>query len=366
MGTSLVSAHLFQSATSAGCALTVLSLAFAGCHGSNAASGRSSAVRTFRVETAPMVERSVPRTIPLTGTLTADVRTDLTANASGRVAKTFIERGQRVDRGTVIAQLDVRSAAASAAEAQAAVARTKSQLEAAEADCERNVALVARGAISPQEHDKQAATCRDQLAALAVSEARATSAALAVGDGTIRAPFAGIVTERFVSIGDYVQASSKVVTLVVGHPLRLKLTVPERRIVEVKEGALVTFSPTSMPTRTFSGTIKYLSGEVRPTTRDVIVEAVVPNPDGALLPGMFVDVSLRVGERTMAVVPKAALFDTGQDSSVYLVENGHLVLRTVLPGPDAGDAVALEEGASPGDIVVTNPTPSMFDGAPVE
>jgi len=344
----------------------VLTLLAAACHQADPAATERAPVPRVKVRTAPIVERSVPILIPLAGTLTADLRTELTANSTGRVTKTFVERGQRVKEGAILAQLDVRSAAASAAEAQASVASAKTQLETARAECDRYDALVGRGAITQQEHDRQTANCKQQLAAVTVTKARATSASLVVGDGTIRAPFAGIVTERWVSVGDYVQAPSKVVTLVVSNPLRLKLTVPERRAGEVKEGALVTFAAAGMPGRTFSGNIKYVSGEVRTTTRDVVVEAIVANDDGALLPGMFVDVSLHTGERPRPVSPKSAIFATGQEKSLYLVKDRHLELRIVNVGTEVEDGVALEEGAKAGEVVVVDPTPSLSDGAEVE
>lgn len=175
-----------------------------------------------------------------------------------------------------------------------------------------------------------------------------------------------MVTERLVSVGDFVQPMSKVVTLIVSNPLRPKLTVPERRISEVKEGALVTFSTAALPGRTFSGTVKYLSGEVRSATRDLVVEATVPNADGALLPGMFVELKLHSGERRMPAVPKSALFELGQEQAVYLVKDKTLQLNIVKLGVEAGDWLALEEGAQVGDVVVLNPSAQMADGLPVE
>ncbi|MET0384559.1 MAG: efflux RND transporter periplasmic adaptor subunit [Polyangiales bacterium] len=322
--------------------------------------------RAVHVESVPIAQREVPRFVPLTGTLTAELRTQLTANATGRVVRTFVERGQRVDRGALLAQLDVRAAAANAAEAEASVASAKTQLDVARAECERYDGLVLRGAITKQEHDRQTASCKQQLAAVAVSQARVSSASLAVGDGTIRAPFAGIVTERIISVGDYVQPSSKVVTLVVSNPLRLKMTVPERRIGQVKEGALVSFSPPSQPDKMFTGTVRYISGEVRETTRDVVVEAVVPNADGALMPGMFVNVSLHAGEHPMPVVPKTAVFATGDEKSIYVIEDKHLTLRIVKLGVEAGEDVALEEGAASGELAVLKPSASLSDGALIE
>ena len=358
---------LTNTARRAALASALAALLAGACHKADSApASERAAVPRVKVQTATISERSVPNLIPLTGTLMADLRTELTANSAGRVTKTFVERGQKVQRGAVLVQLDVRSAAANAAEARASVSSAKVQLDAARAECDRFDALVARGAITPQEHDRQTASCKQQLAAVAVTQARVTTASLVVGDGTIRAPFAGVVTERWVSVGDYVQAPSKVVTLVVSNPLRLKLTVPERRAPEVKEGALVTFSTAAGAGRTFSGTVKYLSGEVRTTTRDVVVEALVANDDGALLPGMFVDVSLYAGERQRPVVPPSAIFLTGQEKSLYVVKEGHLELRIVNVGVEVEGGVALDEGVKAGEIAVLDPAASLSDGAEVE
>jgi RND family efflux transporter MFP subunit len=323
-------------------------------------------VRRIHVDTQPIEERPMPRVVPLTGTLQADVRTELTANATGRVDATFVERGQHVTEGTVLVQLDIRAARISAAEARANVESARTQLEAARADCARYDALLARGAVTRQEYDKQSAQCKQQKASVDVSKARAELASQNVGDGTIRAPFNGIVTERSVSVGDYVQAASKVVTLVVSDPLRLNLTVPERRIPDAKVGASIYFATSAVPDRTFTGTVRYTSGEVRPLTRDLIAEAVIANPDGVLLPGMFVNVSLVAGSEPRPVVPKNAVFATGNEKSVFVVKDGLLQLRIVKLGVTQDGVVAIEEGAAKGELLVLHPKEGLSDGQAVE
>ncbi len=167
-------------------------LLFMGCHASRTSgSSTKHEIQAFRVATAVISEQRVPSVIPLTGTLTANVRADVTANASGRVAKTFVERGQKVQPGTVLAQLDVRAAAASAAEAQAQQESANTQLEAAQVECERQNALAARGVVTKQEHDKQISACKGQIATVTASRARLAAASLVLQNGTIRAPFSG-------------------------------------------------------------------------------------------------------------------------------------------------------------------------------
>ncbi|WP_394829243.1 efflux RND transporter periplasmic adaptor subunit [Pendulispora albinea] len=334
-----------------------------GCRGNKEPAGDSKKeAPRIAVDTAPVIERPMPDILPLTGTLQAELRSELTANASGRVVKTFVERGQKISLNAPLAQLDIRTAKVGLQQANASVAQVKTQLDSADAECARYDALLARGAITRQEYDKQSAECKQQRAALVVSQAKVAEAAITVGDGTIRAPFAGVVAERSVSVGDYVQPSSKVATLVVGDPLRLNLTVPEPRIAMVKEGQIVTFSAAAVPGKTFTGAVRYRSGEVRQTTRDLIVEAVVPNPDGELLPGMFVNVSLRLGEKPALVVPKSAVFATGNEKSVFVVKDGRLGLRIIKVGVEQGDVVEAENGVAKDEPVVLHPADTMSDG----
>jgi len=333
-----------------------------GCHSNESTKASKPQAARVKVDTVAVEERQMPIVLPLTGTLQANLRSELTANATGRVVKTFVERGQKIAQGATLVQLDVRSASIGLQEANASVAQAKTQLESANAECARYDALLSRGAITRQEYDKQSAACKEQKAALAVTQAKVASASLNVGDGTIRAPFAGVIAERSVSVGDYVQPSSKVATLVISDPLRLLLTVPEPRIALVKEGQSVSFSASAIPGKTFTGTVKYRSGEVRATTRDLVVEAVVPNAGGELLPGMFVNVNLVVGEGPALVIPKATVFDTGNDKSVFIVKDGRLGLRIVKLGTDLGTIVEVQAGVAKGDPVVLQPEAKMADG----
>lgn len=318
------------------------------------------------VTTEAVAEHAMPRIIPLTGTLEADQRSELSANAAGRVQKTFVERGQKVKAGDPIAQLDVRAAALSSQEAQASLNSVQTQLDAAQAECKRYEALYERKAATQQEYDRQMTQCRAQEATLAQAKARAADAVRTVGDGTVRAPFGGVIAERLVNVGDFVRADSRVATVVVTDPLRLKLTVAERSVPFVKVGQTVTFTTDAAPGRTFEGTVRYLGAEVRSTTRDLVVEAVVPNGDSALIPGMFVSVDLRIGEAPALALPKTAIVDSGHDKAVWGVVDGRLTLRLVQLGTENGELVTIERGLAKGDPIVLHPEPGFVDGAVVE
>jgi membrane fusion protein, multidrug efflux system len=322
--------------------------------------------KAVRVESAVVAEQPVAKTLSVTGTLEADQRTELSANASGRVVRTFVERGDVVKAGALLAQLDARGATLTHAEAEANAKAMADQLASVQAECERYQALKEKDAIAQQAFDRQASQCLTQASAEAAARARVADAARVVQDAAIRAPFAGVIGERFVNVGDYVQPSSKVVTLLVDNPLRLRISVPEPAIPYAKEGTVVTFKTLALPDREFAATIKYVGREVRPTTRDMIVEAVVANQDRMLLPGTFVTVQLPTGSSNLPVVPKGALVNLNEGTTVFTIVNGRLQQRAVQTSLAMRDGIAIAEGLKKGDRVVVQPSPDLQDGSPVE
>ncbi|MEY4581021.1 MAG: hypothetical protein RL701_5724 [Pseudomonadota bacterium] len=321
---------------------------------------------TVQVESVEVTERPVPNTLTVTGTLEADQRTQLSANAAGRVIRTFVERGDHVKAGTLLAQLDSRGANLSRTEAEANAKQITDQLAAVRAECTRYEALRDKGAITQQEFDRQAAQCRTQASSEEAARARLADAARVVEDAAIRAPFAGTISERFVTVGDYVQPSSKVVTLLVDDPLRLKISIPEPAIPYAKEGTTVRFKVLALPDREFSAVIKYAGREVRPTTRDLISEAVVENKEHLLLPGTFVSVDLPTGNVPRAVVPKTALVNPDEQPTVFAIVDARLEQRAVHVGVGVEGGVSISEGLKKGDHVVLHPAPDLKDGSRVQ
>lgn len=344
-----------------------LGLGAAGCsHESHAGAEVKPAIAKVHVETVAVVEQLVPKLLRLTGELSSNERTDLAANAAGRVIKTFVERGDHVTQGALLAQLDARSAVLARAEAEANLSSSAEQLKNAQADCERYTRLLAKGAITQQEFDKQSTSCQTQAAGAEASRVRAAEAVQTLTDSSIRAPFGGVIAERFAHVGDYVHADTRVVTLLVDDPLRLELTVPEANVGAVHPGLAVSFETVALPGRVFTATVKYMGGEIREATRDLVVEAVTDNHDHALLPGMFVTARLPVGEVTLPVVPAKALVHRDESDSVFVVIDGHLVERVVQLGAKVKDDVAVADGVKKGEQVVVSPPAEAADGVPTD
>jgi membrane fusion protein (multidrug efflux system) len=350
-------------------ALLLASLAVAACHARDGAPMPPALAgeAPVHVKTATAIERPMPRYLTLTGTLHASEASDVAADASGKVVQTFVERGQPVKRGQIIAVLDSRTAAlaATAAEAQSKVAQ--SQLEQARRDCERVKHLLDTAAISQAEYDRQTAQCTSQLWSAAAAEAQGKSATKMLGDSNIRAPFDGIVGERFVNVGQYVQPSTRVASVYNPDPLRLELTVPEASVAAIRPEMPVSFSVVAFGDQVFAGQVKFISPNVRESTRDLVVEAVVPNGDGKLKPGMFAVAKALLATPQTPVVPSTTVVrdDTGT-ARVYVVVGQEAQERLVQLGETVGDVVAVGSGVKSGDRVVLDPGADIHDGVRVE
>jgi RND family efflux transporter MFP subunit len=324
------------------------------------------AAAPVHVQTTLVAQRPMPEYLTLTGTLRASAESDIAADANGKVVATYIERGQPVQRGQVIAIVDSRGAAfaATAAAAQARVAQ--SQLEQARRDCERVRHLLDTGAISQAEFDRQTAACTSQQWSAAAAEAQQASASKLVGDANIRAPFDGIIGERFVNVGQYVQPSTRVASVYAPDPLRLELTVPEANVATIKQETPVTFTVAAYGDNPFTGNVKFISPNVRESTRDMVVEALVPNTDGRLKPGMFSVAHVTLGDRVVPVVPQGALVRDETGARVFVVFERQIQERLVQLGATVGDVVAVNGGLKAGESVVVQPGPDVRDGARVE
>jgi len=322
----------------------------------------------LHVQTAPVSEQPMPEYLTLTGSLHAHQQSDIAADASGKILQTLVERGQRVKRGQVLVTLDARAASLGAEAASAQAKLAQSQLEQAQRECSRVKHLLETGAISQADFDRQTAQCTANQWSATAAEAQQASATKLLGDTSIRAPFDGVIGERMVDVGQYVDRSTRVASIYESDPLRLTITVPEASLAAVHEGMPVTFTVASFgPEKNFVGTVKYISPNVRESTRDLVVEAMVPNPDGQLRPGMFCVARLELGDRPKPVVDAKAVVRDDTAARVFVVgPDKQIQERLVQLGETRQDLVAVLSGVTMGESVILQPGPNVRDGARVE
>jgi membrane fusion protein, multidrug efflux system len=292
-----------------------------------------------------------PRELTLTGLITADQRSEVTADTQGKVVAVLVERGQRVKMGQPVVQLDVRTAALSAREAQANLAAARAQKQLAEEECKRAQALLDKGAITRSEYDRQSTQCTSTLQQVSAAQARADMISKSINDGLVRAPFDGLVTQKSVSPGEWVAPGRTLFTLVDDDPLKIELSVPEVAVRSIQSGQKVRLSAVAQPGKHYTATVSRIGGEIG-RTRSLIVEATL-DPQSELVPGMFAEAHVVIGEETRAVVPADAIMKDGRVEYVFVAGNGELLKKIVQVGPEtAPGRRSILKGLTGGERVV--------------
>jgi RND family efflux transporter MFP subunit len=307
----------------------------------------------------------MPRYLTLTGALVADRESNVAANVAGKVISLPVDRGSPVREGAVLALLDKRSADISSREAAANVELARGNAELARTNCERADGLLQSGAIGKAEYERTRSACETSLSSLAAADARRDAALKSLGDAVIRAPFAGVVSERSIDVGEYVQAQTQVVHLVATDPLRLRLNVPEQMVGQVQQGMLVELQVSAYPDVWWKGTLRYVSAALREQTRDLLIEAVVPNPEQKLRPGMFAVARIIMPKAPATSVPEASLHVDGEFARLFVARHGVLEERIVELGVHDQPWVEIRRGVASGEAVVSPFSLDAKDGAPV-
>lgn len=355
------------------------------------------------VTTADVVEQPIKRFIRVSGTLTAQEDADVAAEVAGRVVATPVERGSRVAANDALVRLAASEGEAQAVEAQAnaaqiearlgiangaafavervpEVANARATLQLARTEFERARMLHAQQLLSQAEFDQRSAqteaaerqydvarnSAAQQYQALLAARARVTLAQKALADTTVRAPFAGVVGERFVSVGDYVTRGTKVATVMRVDPLRVELTVPEQYVSVVAAGRAVTFAVDAYPGETFTGQVRYVSPSIAADTRALTLEAVVPNPADRLKPGFFATAQIEQAAMLPGLlVPATAVRTVAGTARVFVVAGDRVEERVVMLGQPVGDRVEVTGGLKKGERVVAAGVDRIVDGVRV-
>jgi RND family efflux transporter MFP subunit len=341
---------------------------------------------------APRVEVSLPtretlaQTITLPASIDAFEKARLYAKVAGYVDRIYVDIGDRVTRGQVLAELDIpemapqyAEAKAQLAEAQAEHARAAAEDELQRVIYERSRSLRRRASITEQDLDQAKASHRRAAAEVALAQARIERLRARLGEletmmeyAKIRAPFDGVVTERFVDPGALVQAAtasndvSPVVTVQRLDKMRVVVAVPEREAAAVEPGKAATLTANALPTRQFAGTVSRCAGALDPATRTMRVEIDVPTPEAELKPGMYGSLTLTLAERDDALtVPASAVVAEKDRRFVYVVREGHAHKVPVTIGADDAIRVEVTSGLDADSAVVVSGLGALADGAAV-
>jgi RND family efflux transporter MFP subunit len=324
------------------------------------------------------------RTVALPGSVQALRSTVVYAQINGYVKERLVDIGDRVTQGQLLAVIaapevdqQVAQARAVGLQSAAALEQSRTKRELARVSLARIRALAPSGVASQQELDDGKATfdaatadVRVAQATLAANDANIRRLAETKGFARVTAPFAGVVTARMVEVGTLVTAGNAVgqelFRIDQSDPVRVMLSVPQNVSPAVHEGLAADVTVAQLPGRTFTGAVTRDAHALDTGSRTLLTEVQVPNGDGALLPGMYVEVALRLERpRPDLMLPASALVVNAAGTQVVVLgADGRVHLRHIAIDVDTGAEIAVSQGVSAGERVVLNPDTRLAEGTP--
>jgi len=303
-------------------------------------------------------------TVALPGTLQGAVQAPIAARAAGYVKRWNKDIGSRVQKGDVLAELEAPELDQQVSQAQAARDQTASTVALAESTVARWEALRKKDVVAQQDLDERRAALVQAKANLAAADANLARLKELEAFKHVTAPFAGIVTRRNIDVGDLIDTSGKPLFLLSQtDPLRVYVNVPQSYANLVRIGQPVVVTQAELGGREFKGQVTRSSGAIDAATRTMQVEVSLPNKDGALLPGAYVQVGLPLAAASALSVPTNALLFRGEGTRVAVIDaHGKVALHAVTLGRNYGTTIEVTSGLRPDDRLVLNPPDSLVDG----
>ncbi|KYG20574.1 hemolysin D [Bradyrhizobium sp. AT1] len=319
--------------------------------------------------------------VSLPATTTAFEAANIFARTSGYIEKRYVDIGDRVKKGDLLAEITAPELDQQIAQAQATLVQDQAALQQAQASREladvtnsRDSNLVKQGWLTAQQGDNDRLTLRAQQGAVGVAQSN-----IAAQEAQIRvlqqekayqrvvAPFDGVVTQRNVDNGSLVQAGSTFMfTMMHSDVIRTQVFVPQDEAFGVGPGVEADIRVPEIPGRTFAGKVTRIASALQPGSRTLLTEIDVPNPDGLLSPGIYCTVELSIPRKTASMtVPSDALVFDQKGLHVVVVRNGTVHFQQVSIARDFGTTVEVREGVQPGDQVVLNPAVNLAEGSKV-
>ena len=328
---------------------------------------RALAGRTVTVEAAAVGRRDLAPVFTFSANLEAVWSTEVSTKADGRIDKLFVEEGDRVTAGMVLARLDMNELAAQVMQAEGQVLQAKATLEQNELNFQRMDALYKQNAVSAHTLDS-ARTQRD----LALGGVRAAQGNLILlktrlDNANILSPLNGVVIRRHVQAGAFSKAGAAIFTVADVSTLLAKAVVGEAQIAELTLGKSVNVKVDALKGQEFKGRVTRLSPAASVPTRTFTAEVSIPNPGEQIKVGMFANADIVGQERkNVLTVPESALVMREDQKTVFVVAEENRVVQKVLKlGDAAGGYVEVLSGVKEGERIIVAGQHKLKDGASI-
>jgi membrane fusion protein, multidrug efflux system len=320
--------------------------------GGPAAAGAPQSMPPMPVDVDTARIRPIVDAVRATGRIEAVQAVELRSDEQGRITALLFHEGQFVARGASLVRIDDAMLRAQAERADADRDLANQQLARVKRLREQNAA-------TPADLERVEAAARSATAALSLLQ-------LQIARSVVRAPFAGVVGQRFVSLGDYVTSASPLLTLQTVDPQRAVIEVPERHAASLHPGQNVEFTVAAEPGRTFVARVDFIDPVVQTANRTITVKGLARNSDRILKPGMFIEARLATATRQNAVViPEDAVQPLRTANIAWVVDKGKASRRVVQLGVRSQGFVEVKSGVSAGELVVVGGLERMGEGMPL-
>jgi len=339
----------------------------ASCSKSDETEDESPGKTIVRVETATVRPMTFRKTVRSVGTVDAAEAVEIRPEIAGIVSEAPAREGMEVDKGGLLFRLEDEPFLQRLNEQERALDAAEARLRNARSNHRRLKSLWERRVIAKDRWD-QVQTERD-VAQSDVERLRAAVEVVreSVKDTRIRAPFAGVLSERLADPGDLVQPGQVLVTLYGNQGKEAVFKVPGRYAGVVKSGQIAEVGVDAFPDRSFSGRVFFVSPDLDPRTRAFQVKALIDDPGNHLKPGMFARVQVIVSSReNCPAIPEEALIPVRRGYAVFVVEDGRARRRAVEIGLRRVGTVEIVKGLEPGETVVRKGHIRLEDGDPVK
>jgi RND family efflux transporter MFP subunit len=303
-------------------------------------------------ETARAEYRLAPRERIWDGTIEAVNQATVSAQTSGRVAEILYDVDDFVEAGAVIMRFTDAEQRAALAAARAAEQEAEARFAEAESEYRRISAMFENGTVARARFDQAQANFEAARARLESARSRVESAQEQLEYTVVRAPYAGIVSERHVEVGELVQPGEPLMSGLSLESLRVRVDVPQSMIEPIRRIGEATVYVDGRP---IPGERLTFFPVADPAANTFRVRVDLPEGAVTLYPGMFVKVGFVVGETERLLIPQSAVVHRSELTGVYVVEGGRVTLRQIRAGREFGDQVEVLAGLSEGEQVALDP-----------
>ncbi len=322
--------------------------------------------RIVNVQVMSAEKREFRPYLSATGTLNPFEEALVSSEIEGIIRTVRADEGTRVTKGDLLAQVDDIDYSFDVKRAEASLNQTVATLKNTQIEYQRKEALFKEQLVTQQQFDD--VVTRKALAEAEVERAKASLGISRQKHARTRiiAPFAGVVKEKKISPGDLVKNGTLAFSVMQTQTLKLNFSVPEKDVGKLKQGQDVAIKVDAHPDREFKGTINIVSPSLDEKTRSLKLEALIPNADGVLKPGLFARVQHYTGAvQALVVVPIIALLYESDQVRVFVVEGNAAKERKVKTGNKYGELIEIVDGLKEGEQVVVIGQQNLAEGVKV-